>query len=81
MFNDFSVKSFFFCLIDFPEFSNIIKSYSVGATLKSRNVKNVAKQITELLSIPKTHWSAKLSKAKQAYCWKNQEIKLLSFFK
>jgi len=65
---------------DLPEFSGIIKSYSVGAILESRDAQSVARQITQLLLVPKINWAEQLLEAKQTYCWKNKEMELLSFF-
>ena len=65
---------------DLPEFRCVLKSYKVGAILASRDIQSVARQINQLLSIPKSTWSAELLKAKNEYDWLIQEKKLLSFF-
>ncbi len=65
---------------DLPEFKNVINNYSVGMLLKSRDVRLVASQINDMLSLPKSHWSAGINIAKENFCWQNQEVKLLSFF-
>ena len=65
---------------DLPEFRCVLKSYKVGAILASRDIQSVARQINQLLSIPKSTWSAELLKAKKEYDWLIQEKKLLSFF-
>ncbi len=63
-----------------PEFKKIIKSHNVGQLLKSRDVKIVSDQITQILSIDKKEWLPHLLVAKQQYCWEQQEHTLLSFF-
>ena len=63
-----------------PEFKKIIHTYPVGEVLTSRDVKIVANQINKMLRFEKSKWSKSLLKAKNQYCWENQEKKLLSFF-
>ena len=65
---------------DLPEFKNIIDSHPVGFLLKSRDVESVSEQINHLLSIPKLNWLPALKKAKNTFCWKNEEQTLLTFF-
>ena len=48
--------------------------------LKSRDAKEVSKQINQLISIPKESWRSKMLLAKKDCCWRNEEQKLLSLF-
>ena len=67
-------------LSDLPEFKKIIQKYNVGMILKSRKPKDVADQITQILSINKSEFLSELKVAKKDFCWENEEKELLSFF-
>lgn len=66
----------------FPEMSNIIKKYNIGWLLKSREPKEIAKQINEILS-NKDDYNVKLNNtriARKELCWQNEEKNLLKIF-
>ena len=65
---------------DLPEFKQIIEEYDVGLVLNSRDPKEAASQINQLLAVDKKMWLSKISLAKQVLCWENEEKKLLSIF-
>ena len=65
---------------DLPEFKKIIDAYPIGELLEARNAKVVSNQINKILAIPRSTWLEHLLRAKQEYCWEEEEKKLLPFF-
>ena len=65
---------------DLPEFKKIIIKNKVGMCLKSREPKEVAKQIEHILSLSQQYWIDEIRLAKKEFCWQNEEKKLLTLF-
>ena len=66
---------------DLPEMKQIIVNYNVGEIVKSREPKQLAKQIELLLNKENSYFQKKLEIAKNKLVWKNEEVKLIEIFK
>ncbi|MCB9202395.1 MAG: glycosyltransferase [Flavobacteriales bacterium] len=64
-----------------PEIKSIIEDNDIGICIKNHDIKEIESKIKELLSTDKINYLQNLKKAKQKYCWENQEEKLLSIFR
>jgi len=67
---------------DLIEVKELLENCHVGESLKSRNPKELAKQVKEFMSNPEyAFWKQEASRAAQAFCWENEEEVLLNTIK
>jgi len=66
---------------DFPEMSNIVKSYKVGEILISRKPSELANQIELMVKKSKDgFWKQNLKKAAEELCWEKEEHELMKIY-
>ena len=65
---------------DLPEMKKIIKLYSVGEVIYSREPKTLAKQVFQILQKEKGFYSKQLTLAKSDFNWEKESIKLINIF-
>ncbi|MFB6317333.1 glycosyltransferase family 4 protein [Saccharicrinis sp. FJH54] len=68
---------------DFPEMQNIVKTYNVGETLKSREPEMLAQQINRMLNdtMQLEKWKENLKSASKELCWEKEETELLRLYR
>ncbi len=64
---------------DLPEMRKIVTDYKVGAVLKNRSPKNIAKQVAEIARTPKTTWDFNTAISKLN--WQKETIQLLEIYR
>ncbi len=66
---------------DFPEMRGIVYGYSIGEILRSREPKELAKQIDSMIKADtKVLWKQNLAKAAEELCWEKEEEILLKIY-
>ena len=67
---------------DLPEMSAIVQRYQVGAIVKSRTPRELAKQISEILTDENTYrlWRSNLMQVSSMLVWENEASRLRSIF-
>jgi glycosyltransferase involved in cell wall biosynthesis len=68
-------------LSDLPEMQSIKHQFDVGEIIKDHNPENIAKSIQLVLAKGRKAYQGELEKAADAFCWENEEVKLLGIFK
>ena len=64
---------------DLPDISKLVSENNIGEVLGSRDPKKTAFQITEMLA-KKDYYSIYLKKAKNKFCWEQEESKITRLF-
>lgn len=68
---------------DFPEMGKLVKQYDIGLTTLETRVEYLAKILESMYSDRENiiRWKENMNKAGEELCWKNEEKKLLDFYK
>ena len=67
-------------LSELPEMQNIKNLFDIGEIIKDHQPENIAKAIKMVLEKGRGNYQKELNKASQAFCWENEEVKLLQVF-
>lgn len=67
-------------LSNLPEMQNIKNRFDVGEIIKDHKPRNIAVAIQKILDKGRKSYQSELEKASEAFCWENEEIKLLNVF-
>lgn len=65
---------------DFPEMEKLINDYKIGKVSSPENIKEITKNILELITKKDEKIEINLKIAKMELCWENEEKKLLSLY-
>lgn len=68
---------------NFPEYSSIIEKYVIGEVLESYQPESIAKQIYAIIEDKEKYkkYQNNCIKAAEEFCWENEEIVLIQFYK
>ncbi|MBB6371326.1 glycosyltransferase [Chryseobacterium shigense] len=67
-------------LANLPEMQNIMNQFDVGEIVKDHQPENIAAAVKNVLEKGRKNYQHELEKASGAFCWENEEIKLLKVF-
>ncbi|MGG5209324.1 glycosyltransferase [Chryseobacterium sp. MIQD13] len=67
-------------LSNLPEMQNIKNQFDIGEIIQDHQPENIAAAVNKILNKGRKSYQGELEKASAAFCWENEEIKLLKVF-
>ncbi|WP_292008600.1 glycosyltransferase [Chryseobacterium sp.] len=67
-------------MANLPEMQNISQQFQIGKIICNHDPEEISKAISHVLQNGKEYYLTELEKAAQAFCWENEEKKLLQVF-